>query len=262
MAIVKLIDIRYKEKSSTYSYEKNIHADAELYYIDKGNVHVVIANKVDFVLSQGEACVFLPNQMHSAWAEKGNAPNIFDVHFQSKIGDLSFLSGRKFVLTDSERHLVGTLIRESAEKTIYHKDIMESTLCCFLFSLLRRVRVNGEKREKASSLRYNLRNILVDQAKKYISEHLHRPLSLSEIARALCMSPSHLSHTFKNVENRGVIEYITDARILKAKDLLRSSSLTVTEIAAQVGFSSIHYFSRMFKIKTGYTPSQYTRSLR
>lgn len=259
---VKLIDIRYKEKSSTYSYNRNVHADAELYFIDKGDVHVVIAKRIDFVLSQGEVCVFLPNQVHSAWAEKGNAPNIFDVHFQSKIEDFPLLSGRKFVLGDAERDLIRTLIRESAEKKVYHKEIMESLLGCLLLCLLRRVRERRDSGEKVSALRYNLRNLLVDQTKLYVCEHLREPLSLSSIANALCVSPSHLSHTFKKVEDCGVIEYITAARIAKAKDLLRRSSLSVTEIAGEAGFSSIHYFSRVFKVKTGYSPSQYTRSLR
>ncbi len=259
---VKLIDIRYKEKPSTYSYNRNVHADAELYFIDKGDVHVVIANATDFVLTQGEVCVFLPNQVHSAWAEKGNAPNIFDIHFQSKIRDFPLLSGRKFVLGDAESNLVKTLIRESAERKAYHKEIMESLLGCLLLCLLRRVRERNDSGEKSNSLRYNLRNLLVDRTKLHVSKHLREPLSLSSIADVLFVSPSHLSHTFKKVEDCGVIEYITATRIAKAKDLLRRSSLSVTEIAGEAGFSSIHYFSRVFKLKTGYSPSQYARSLR
>ncbi len=259
---VKLIDLLYKEKPSTYSYDRNVHPDAELYFIDKGDVHVLIANRIDFVLSQGEACVFLANQVHSAWAEKGNAPNIFDVHFLPKIDDFALLSGRKFVLGDLERGLVRALIRESVEKKAYHKEIMESVLGYLLLCLLRRVRERPDSGGAATGLRHNLRNLLVDQARQHVSQHLREALSLSSIAAALCVSPSHLSHTFKKVEDCGVIEYITAARIEKAKDLLRRSSLSVTEIAVEAGFSSIHYFSRVFKSKTGYSPSQYTRSLR
>jgi len=261
MMAVKLVDILYKEKSITYHYERNIHPEAELYYLDRGAVHIVVDNQLDFVLEQGEACVFLPNQPHSAWAEAMNAPNILDIHFLGRLPEPSFLSGRKFALSDEERRIIRSLIRENRNREPLHREMMESLLSCLLLSLTRRGKSGRGRVEITSTLSANLRQALTAEAKRYIEAHLRDHLSIKTVARQCKVSPSHLSHTFNKVEESGIMEYVTAARIALAKDLLRSSKLSVTEIAEEVGFSSIHYFSRIFKAKTGFTPSQYSRSL-
>ena len=63
--------------------------------------------------------------------------------------------------------------------------------------------------------------------------------------------------TYKEV-GKSLPEYVTEKRIQEAKYLLRGhSSLSISKIATAVGFSEINYFARVFKAKTGITPSEY-----
>ena len=60
----------------------------------------------------------------------------------------------------------------------------------------------------------------------------------------------------------GIIEYFTLLKINGAKEMIRTGHLNFTQISEQLGYSSIHYFSRQFKKSTGMTPSEYALSIK
>jgi two-component system, response regulator YesN len=98
----------------------------------------------------------------------------------------------------------------------------------------------------------------VQQAKEYINKHFLEPgLSLSEVAAYVNHSLSHFSTVFNQETSQTFKEYITDIRIKKAKELLRTTNLTSSQIAYQIGYNDPHYFSFVFKKHTGLTPREF-----
>ena len=96
------------------------------------------------------------------------------------------------------------------------------------------------------------------QAMDYIGEHYHDPnITVGEIAQHLGLSEGHLSHTFKKETDYTLLNYLTRYRIHKAMELLRDCRLKVYEVAEQVGYKDITYFSSTFKKLVGVTPSEY-----
>jgi two-component system response regulator YesN len=99
---------------------------------------------------------------------------------------------------------------------------------------------------------------MIDQAKEYINRHYADPgLSLGKVAAHINHSPSHFSTLFSQVTSQTFKEYITNIRMKKAKELLRSTAQTSSEIAYQVGYLDPHYFSSVFRKKTGLSPKEY-----
>ena len=92
---------------------------------------------------------------------------------------------------------------------------------------------------------------------KYIQDHLSEQMTLEGIAGIFNISVSKLKLLFHRTFDVGVIAYINKQRIVKACELIQNTSLKYTEIAEQLGFGSLHYFSRMFKKETGMSPSEY-----
>lgn len=99
---------------------------------------------------------------------------------------------------------------------------------------------------------------MMRQVKQYIAHHYSNPtLSLQEVAGQINLSPSHFSMVFGQEAGATFKSYLTEIRIAKAKELLRTTPLRPSEIAAQVGYNDPHYFSYVFRKQTGLTPTEF-----
>ena len=95
---------------------------------------------------------------------------------------------------------------------------------------------------------------------RYVEENLHRPITIKDIADELRMAPNYLSDWLAKEFRIRPVEYINLRRIEEAQLRLITSRKSVKEVAFELGFSSVSYFSRVFKAHTGTTASRY-RSL-
>lgn len=123
-----------------------------------------------------------------------------------------------------------------------------------------RKRIGGEERADSAlpGLKRGDKSKYVLEAMDYIGAHYQDPnISISAIAQDLGISEGHLSHTFKKETDYTLLNYLTRYRVHKAMELLRDCRVKVYEVAAQVGYRDITYFSATFKKVTGVTPSEY-----
>jgi AraC family transcriptional regulator len=101
----------------------------------------------------------------------------------------------------------------------------------------------------------------VELARVYIERHSRHGLSIDEIARAVCASPSHLARRFSREMHIPIHCYTRRLLMQRAASLLEQGTLNVSEIAEHLGFSSIHFFSSSFKDYWGMSPTQYRQSI-
>ncbi len=94
----------------------------------------------------------------------------------------------------------------------------------------------------------------------YLIEHYQQEIGLKMIAKIANLTPTAFCRYFKNVTRKTLVKIVTEFRINKACQLLRSSEKSVNEICYECGFGNISYFNKTFKAITEYTPLQY-RSL-
>lgn len=104
---------------------------------------------------------------------------------------------------------------------------------------------------------------VAQNAKKYIKENYHRQISISELAKSYNITRNYLYMLFKKEYNISLQEYILTIRIEKAKQLLSNNekNLSISEIAFAVGFNDPLYFSRIFALKTGLSPSAFRKNV-
>lgn len=100
---------------------------------------------------------------------------------------------------------------------------------------------------------------IVTKIRQYISQHLCETITLEELSNYVYLSPKYISALVKKETQYTLTEIISNERIRRAKELLCEGSFKNYEVARQVGFEDAHYFSQLFKEKTGLTPSQYRR---
>lgn len=101
-------------------------------------------------------------------------------------------------------------------------------------------------------------NVVIHKAKEYVnSNYCNKDISLNQVASNVFISPSHLSSIFSQKTGQTFIKYLTDLRMNKAKELLKSTNLRTSEVGYQVGYRDPHYFSYLFKKTQNCTPKQY-----
>ena len=105
-------------------------------------------------------------------------------------------------------------------------------------------------------LRVNQEPLLADVF-EVIERHYAEPLSLQDVARAVSLSPGHLTTTVRRRTGRTVQDWITDRRMVEARRLLAGSTLTMAEIGRRVGYADAGYFARVFRRVHGVTPTDW-----
>lgn len=90
-----------------------------------------------------------------------------------------------------------------------------------------------------------------------MQQHLAEPIEIGELAAQLQVSPQHLMRVFHNVTGKTPLQYLNHLRLIRARDLIRYTDMSMKEIARQVGFRHAHYFTRLFHRHEGITPSAY-----
>ena len=93
----------------------------------------------------------------------------------------------------------------------------------------------------------------------YIQGHLDRDLGLKELASLVQLSPHYFSHLFKQSVGIPPHQYVVQQRVERAKQLLKRSHMTISEIAYGVGFANQAHLNRHFKRFTGITPGAFRR---
>lgn len=102
----------------------------------------------------------------------------------------------------------------------------------------------------------------VVQAQQYLQERMAGGANLGELARRLGISPRTLNRRFREATGLGPQQYLNNLRLGTARDLLRRSNLSVSEISWQVGLQDVSYFSRLFRRHHGVNPVRYREAAR
>ena len=100
---------------------------------------------------------------------------------------------------------------------------------------------------------------VISSITRYMQEHLSEEISLSVLADVFHLNSQYISQLFKNEIGVGFLAYLTNIRIEKAKKLLLSTALSVTEISSSAGYGDYRVFTKVFKKAEGVTPSQFRR---
>jgi AraC family transcriptional regulator len=119
--------------------------------------------------------------------------------------------------------------------------------------LLRR-HANVRRTNELELSRVGLVDRRVRRAVELMHAHMERELPLEELAAAAYLSPFHFARLFKKVTGASPHAYLAALRVERAKNLLATTDLSITEIATRVGYASSSHFSKAFRQATALTP--------
>ena len=113
------------------------------------------------------------------------------------------------------------------------------------------------RNESSDAMDQRVRNIIA-----FMNANIHRQLSVAELANAVHLSPSHFRRLFRQQTGKPVTKYLKDLRLQRSRNLLETTYLSIKQIAAKVGLTSISHFVAEFKKAQGVTPSRFAARYR
>lgn len=183
----------------------------------------------------------------------------FDVHDTQLLRQLRGLTQ---VVTVENFHLVrscfqGILQECEAKRTFY----TQMSACYFWMILMELIRPHSmpvvvEEELETENLRQQQEKDM-QKVERYCRNHYMNQISLEELATLINYNKTTLLANFREFYGTTPRNYIIQLRLKKARELLIDTDYSISEISEQVGFNSVHYFSRFFKEKEQYSPVEY-----
>ncbi len=135
-----------------------------------------------------------------------------------------------------------------------HNEANQYLVEALLAILIQAFRDHGQKNPE-----YENKDPLLTDIQRFIDDNYYEDLSLQKISEHFFISPSYLSHLFKDKMGYSPMHYILRRRIGEAQSLLIMSSKSITDIASEVGFDNLSHFNVQFKKYVGLSPMSYRK---
>lgn len=148
--------------------------------------------------------------------------------------------------------VVRAILEEEREPKVLNKEVIGGYMFVLIQELIRLNRIVSAEHEKEDLHIEKIRPALV-----YIETHYQEEIKINELADCCNVSEPHFRKLFRKCMNISPLEHINTVRIQKACDLLQKKDYPVSELAWQVGYTSVSTFERNFKKIVGQSPKQW-----
>lgn len=153
-----------------------------------------------------------------------------------------------------------------SEYGIYNQDyLLQATdqimRCASLKDMEELLNAYLDEMEKQAAAATSGQSTPISEIRRIVSNEYMTDLSLEVIAAKVCLAPGYVSYIFKQETGQNLIKYLTDYRMEKAMEFLRTQNDKITDIAKACGYQNQSYFNKLFKNYYGITPKQFREKL-
>ena len=268
LRVTRIANIHYFEFTRQYHTESDSHNFYELLHVEKGSLSVSSEN-YSGTLTDNQLIIHKPNERHYLECNESGSPNVVIIGFECNAPELGRFSDVPITLQPAHRNMLSRILTEGMavyeppydiptmemkkrESFPYGADqLIQIHLEAFLIALVR------DFPNPHNIPAHNVGTGKISDIYDYISEHHTEKLSLHDLCFIFGTNKTSLCRNFKEEYGETVLNHINSLRVRDAKNLLREQKLSITQISEILGFTSIHYFCRLFKKETGMTPKEY-----
>lgn len=251
-------------------------------FVEKGCITVTCGSSV-YELHKDDALLLEAGEVHCISGQELTFSDFTIIRFVCTSSALSALTHKIIALSAPERSLIHAILEESesifseppedyscrllskknAEQIPFGaEELLQSCLQQLFIRLYRKnssmpsdTVISGVKHQ--TDTEEQLAEVMA-----YMEENVQGTLSLEQICRHCLIDRSALSALFQLHTGYSVMVYFSLLKINAAKQMIKNTPMTFSQIAEELGYSSIHYFSRQFKKLTGLTPTDYAATVR
>ena len=259
----RLLYVGELKKSGGWQENPHSHRFCEIIFVVDGKGYSTVNEEcMDF--QKGDILIYNPNVEHCEVSSLEEPAEImffaldkFEItglprnHLLPQEYNILYHSEKNY---DAIHELFRKMITEFEGKSDFYVEIAQSISRTILMYIFRIVNYA----EKGFDIHKS--NAALDKVLNFINDNYKSSISLEDVAEACYVNKYYLSHVFSKYMGMSVGKYLMNLKIEEAKQLLKTTTLSVNAISELSGFNDPNYFSRTFKKETGLSPLQYRKA--
>lgn len=249
------------------------HEELEIFFMVQGHADIRINEQV-FQINPGSVVLIPSNALHSAFSRciechyyaivfsdnylASQVSDLCQTKFIDRLAPTQFSTAFHVPSQTSMEHSMPMILREIKEEYFVKHPGYELGIKGRLLTLISKMfqlglsstsgRANPTDEKSQSCVRAVI---------TYIEENYENPISITDLAAKVFVSPNHLCRLFNRYTGRSPVRYISMVRMAQAARMIQSGDCTIREAALAVGFDNFSYFTKTFKQHYSVTPHQF-----
>ena len=255
----KLLNVASAKYGGDWHSVPHTHNHLELFYIVGGKGQFLIQDQL-YPVNANNLVIINPNVTHTEVSLNAQPLEYIVLGIEGVELATSENSNGQFGILDHFESVeisgcIRNILREMEQKNPGYEDVCQAYMEILIIRLMRNTALAVPVDPQVVS-----GNRQCAAVKRYIDLHFKEALTLEQLAEDAHMNKYYLSHAFKREYGTSPINYMITKRIEESKYLLAETDLSMSQIAQLLGFSSLSYFSQVFRRTQATTPMEYRQS--
>ena len=257
----KLLNVASSRYGGDWHSVPHTHNHTELFFIVSGKGQFIIQDQI-FPVNVNNLVIINPNVTHTEDSLNAQPLEYIGLGIEGIELATSENSNGLFCILDHFESLeisscIRNILREMELKNTGYEDICQAYMEILIIRLMRSTSLSVQSEPQAIS-----GNRQCAAVRQYIDLHFKEPLTLEQLADEAHMNKYYLSHAFKREYGVSPINYMITRRVEESKYLLAETDLPMSQISQLLGFSSLSYFSQVFRRSQNISPMEYRKKTR
>ena len=257
----KLLNVSSAKYGGDWHSVPHTHNHMELFYIVGGRGQFLIQDRL-YPVNVNDLVIIHPNIPHTEVSLNAQPLEYIVLGIEGVELASSENSNGQFSLLDHFESMeisgcLRNILREMEQKSPGYEDVCQAYMEILIIRLMRNTELALPSEPQVIS-----KNHQCAAVKRYIDQHFKETLTLEQLAEEAHMNKYYLSHSFKKEYGVSPINYMITCRVEESKYLLAETDLSLSRIAQLLGFSSLSYFSQVFRRSQGISPMEFRQSTR
>jgi len=267
-------NVHFFEFPENFHTENDRHPFYELLFVSSGKLNI-ISEEYSGLIKKNEMIIHKANEYHSLKCVGTTTPTVIIIGFDCEETDLSSFAKCPLPLADTDVKKLAEIVKEGRNvfappydvpvydmkkkkhQILGSEQMLKNLLEYFIISLMRKSDGHSETEDLGFSGGLNVNEVI-----SYVNDNYKEKITLDELAFIFRTNRSTLCREFKAGTGKTVSEFVADKKLNSAIRKIKETDKTFTEIAEELNFDSIHYFTRFFKKMTGLSPKEFRKNTR
>lgn len=255
----KLLNVASARYGGDWHSVPHTHNHMELFYIVGGKGQFLIQDQL-YPVNVNNLVIINPNVTHTEVSLNAQPLEYIVLGIEGIELATSENSNGQFSILDHFESVevsgcLRNILREMEQKNTGYEDVCQAYMEILIIRLMRSTALAVPAEPQMIS-----GNRQCAAVKRYIDLHFKEALTLEQLAENAHMNKYYLSHAFKREYGTSPINYMITKRLEESKYLLAETDLSMSQIAQLLGFSSLSYFSQVFRRTQAATPMEYRQN--